>query len=106
MASSKSGLKNASGIWHIGLDRAAGHASDTLLVSSRLECSPRPLHIHSNFSHSTMPSRAAKITKCLGKEAAAVRLLFIMADRIHEDLQVLFKMCFDVTPWSKSFLKT
>jgi len=32
MAPNKCGLKNASGIWHIGLDRAAGHASDTLLV--------------------------------------------------------------------------
>ena len=96
MAPTKCGLKNASGIWCIGLDRAAGHASDTLLVSSGLECSPRPLHIHSNFSHSTLPARAAKITKCLSKEAATVRLLFVMADRIHEDHQVLFKMCFDV----------
>jgi len=106
MAQTKCGLKNASGIWHVCLDRAAGHASDTLLVYSGLECIPRPLHIHSNFSHSTLTARAAKITKCVGKEAAAVRLLLVTADRIHEDLQVLFKMCFDVTPWCELFLKT
>jgi len=105
MVPTKCGLKNASGIWHICLDRGAGHASDTLLVSSGLECVPLPLHIHSNFSHSTLTARAANITKCVGTGAAAVRLLLITADRIHEDLQLLFKMSFDVPPWSE-FLKT
>jgi hypothetical protein len=93
MAPTKCELKNTSGIWHICLDRASGHALDTLVVVGS-----NVVHGHFTFTVvlciKTITARSAKTTKCVGKGAAAVRLLFIMADRIHEDLRVLFKMCF------------